>query len=474
MSRPLSITARISLLFALSTTVILLVTGFLFERAGNDRFLDNDRKELTGKLDLVRDLLGSARTAQQLETLPQRLKDVAVGHPGMAILIKSDDAVLYAGGDRPVLEHLASGKELDAAQPTTWRLGERIFRIAAGRFELGIPGQKPAMVAIALDISEDQAFLREFEEFLWFGIVQTGLAVGWLGWVVVRHGLAPLRGVSTQISTMSAQALDRPLVTKQVPSELEGLVTAFNAMRERLLDSFLRLTEFSDDLAHELRTPINNLLLQTQVTLDGEASLEHYRAALQANEEECQRLSRMISDMLFLAKADNRLVHPKREPLILGQEVSALLDFYEPLASEGGIQLEQSGSATLSGDRLMLRRALSNLLSNAIRYTAPGLSVCVCIDASEPDWVSLSVTNPGPEIPVDQRERIFERLYRGDPSRQDGRSDNVGLGLAISRPIAKLHGGDILVSCLDGENTFTLRLPREAPSEGAAQPEISK
>ncbi|WP_241360965.1 hypothetical protein, partial [Escherichia coli] len=84
-------------------------------------FLDNDRKELTGKLDLVRDLLGSARTAQQLETLPQRLKDVAVGHPGMAILIKSDDAVLYAGGDRPVLEHLASGKELDAAQPTTWR-----------------------------------------------------------------------------------------------------------------------------------------------------------------------------------------------------------------------------------------------------------------------------------------------------------------------------------------------------------------
>ncbi|MDY7511508.1 histidine kinase dimerization/phospho-acceptor domain-containing protein, partial [Ralstonia wenshanensis] len=145
-----------------------------------------------------------------------------------------------------------------------------------------------------------------------FGIVQTGLAVGWLGWVVVRHGLAPLRGVSTQISTMSAQALDRPLVTKQVPSELEGLVTAFNAMRERLLDSFLRLTEFSDDLAHELRTPINNLLLQTQVTLDGEASLEHYRAALQANEEECQRLSRMISDMLFLAKADNRLVHPKR------------------------------------------------------------------------------------------------------------------------------------------------------------------
>jgi two-component system heavy metal sensor histidine kinase CusS len=255
---------------------------------------------------------------------------------------------------------------------------------------------------------------------------------------------------------------------------LEGLVTAFNAMRERLLDSFLRLTEFSDDLAHELRTPINNLLLQTQVTLDGEASLEHYRAALQANEEECQRLSRMISDMLFLAKADNRLVHPKREPLILGQEVSALLDFYEPLASEGGIQLEQSGSATLSGDRLMLRRALSNLLSNAIRYTAPGLSVCVCIDASEPDWVSLSVTNPGPEIPVDQRERIFERLYRGDPSRQDGRSDNVGLGLAISRSIAKLHGGDILVSCLDGENTFTLRLPREAPSEGAAQPEISK
>ncbi len=459
MKRPISLTARMSLLFALSAAATLLVAGILFVRASNNRFLDNDREELNGKIDLVRDILSSAQTPQDLTILPIRLRDTAFGHPGMVVLVEENDKVLYSTGDRKVLDYLAKRVEVDSSQPATWKLDDRIYRIVASHFALRIPGHKPALVAIALDVSEDQTFLREFKEFLWFGILQIGLALGWLGWVVVRHGLAPLREVSAQVAAISAQALDRPLVATKVPRELEELVASFNTMLARLHDSFRRLTEFSDDLAHELRTPINNLLLQTQVTLDGEATLENYRTALQANEEECQRLSRMTSDMLFLAKADNKLVVPKLEELDLEAEVAAVFDFYEALASEHNVRLEQDGVALIAADRLMLRRALSNLLSNAIRFTPSGMAIRVHIGKLQGEWVQLAVTNPGPEIPEEQRTRVFERLYRIDPSRQGGQSDNVGLGLAIIKSIVELHGGNIDVQCGNGETTFTLCLP---------------
>ncbi|HEX8963904.1 MAG TPA: heavy metal sensor histidine kinase [Rhodocyclaceae bacterium] len=463
MRPPISLTARMSILLALSTAAVLLVAGVLFVRAGNARFLDNDREELDGKISLVRDILGSAHTAADMAALPLRLRDTAFGHPGMVVLVSDDRGVLFSAGDQAVVDHLARGAELGQPQPAIWKPDERTFRIAAARFPLGIPGGRSALVGIALDISEDQAYLREFEEFLWFGIVQIGLALGWLGWVVVRHGLAPLRKVSAQVAAISAQALDRPLAADNVPRELQELVVSFNTMLARLNDSFRRLTEFSDDLAHELRTPINNLLLQTQVTLDGDANLAECRAALQANEEECQRLSRMISDMLFLAKADNRLVAPQREPLEMADEVAALIEFYAPLASEREVRLEQSGSARVAADRLLLRRALSNLISNALRYTARGQAVRIGIDAAMPGWVALAVTNPGPEIPHEQRARIFERLYRLDPSRTGGQDDNAGLGLAITKSIAELHGGTIDVQCGDGKTVFQLRLPSEAP-----------
>ncbi len=462
MTRPASLTKRISVLFALATAGILLLAGVLLERAGNDRFLDRDREELTGKMDLLRDILGSAHTPQDLAILPARLRDTSFGHPGMVVLVLIDGGIFFSTGDRQVLDHLAKGAEVGNAQPVLWRLGERVYRVAANRLPLGIPGRQPAMVAVALDISRDQAFLAEFEEFLWFGIAQVGLALGWLGWVVVRHGLAPLREVSAQIAAISAQALDRPLVATKVPRELEDLVAAFNTMLARLHDSFRRLTEFSDDLAHELRTPINNLLLQTQVTLDSAASLDECRAALQANEEECQRLSRMISDMLFIAKADNKLLVPDRQALELEAEVAALLEFYEPLASERQVRLEQEGAARIFADRLLLRRAVSNLLANAIRFTSADSAIRVAIGEPEPGWISVAVTNPGPAIPEERRVRIFERLYRIDPARQTELGEHAGLGLAITKSIVELHDGRITVECQGGETTFNMLLPKQA------------
>lgn len=461
MKRPLSLTARISILFAVSAAAILLVAGVLFEHAGNNRFLDHDREELVGKVNLVRNILASARTPQDLEQLPIRLRDVEYGHPGMAILVTGGQGVVYSTGDAAVVKHLADGEEIGRSEPVAWQFGDRIFRIMAAHISLvGSPLQS-ATVTVALDISADQAFLRGFDEFLWFGIFLIGIALGWLGWVVARQGLAPLGEVSARIAAVSAKALDQPLLATRVPRELEQLVAGFNTMLARLHDSFRRLTNFSDDLAHELRTPINNLLLQTQVTLDGDGNLDDCRTALLANEEECQRLSRMISDMLFLAKADNKLVAPQLEALDLGSEVAALFEFYEALAAEHGVRLEQYGSARVAADRSMLRRVISNLLSNAIRFTPRGMTIRVDIGRFDPDWVRLSISNPGPEIPEELRPRVFERFYRLDPSRQNRERDHVGLGLAIAKSIIELHRGDIDVHCREGQVIFTVRLPEK-------------
>ena len=216
--------------------------------------------------------------------------------------------------------------------------------------------------------------------------------------------------------------------------------------------------QFIIDANHELRTPIHNLLIQTQVTLGGEESLPTYRAVLQSNEEEYQRLSKMISDMLFLAKADNKLVSLKKEPFDLASEVATLFEYYEALASERRIQLVQSGHAIVLADRAMIQRALSNLVSNALRFTPQGMPVKVHI-GTEHGTALLSVANPGRDIPGEQRDRIFERFYRVDPSRREGHVDNVGLGLAITRSIIEMHDGQISVNSGDGWVTFLVKLP---------------
>jgi two-component system, OmpR family, heavy metal sensor histidine kinase CusS len=280
-----------------------------------------------------------------------------------------------------------------------------------------------------------------------------------LGWAAAYRGLLPLREISATVAAVSAEHLDKPLPEAGVPPELRALVLAFNHMLARLEDSFRRLSEFSADLAHELRTPVHNLLIQTQVTLSREREASDYRANLQSNLEELERLSRMSTDMLFLARADNSLIALKRERIDLHKEVDQLRGFYEAYASERGVGLAQSGAATIFADRLMIQRALSNLLSNAIRFTSAGKRVSVTI-LEGAETATVTVTNPGPEIAAEHLSKIFERLYRVDPARREGEAGHAGLGLAIANSIVEMHGGSIRAESDAGETSFTITLAR--------------
>lgn len=469
MKPPISLAARLSMLFAGSAACVLLVAGLLFERAANNRFLEHDREELGGKMALLQDVLGSIKSFDAMAVLPLRLHDTMSGHPGIAITVSTSDGKhLFSVGQRPIVDHLLQGTEIGKPQPATWSLDKHVYRIVANRVALGIPASQPADVAIAFDVTGDQEFMVDFSEFLWFGMILSALAIGWLAWLAVRKGLSPLNEVLAKMANISAQQLDIPIPAAGVPQELKELVSSFNTMLARLGDSFRRLSEFSSDVAHELRTPIQNLMVQTEVTLTSERDLAEYRTNLQSNLEEFARLSCMISGMLFLAKADNQLLVPNRESIDLQLEVGRLLEFFEALASERQIRLIQRGAATVKADRLMLQRALSNLLSNAIRFTPKGQAVEVTLGQAADHQVTIAIENPGVGIPADQLSRIFDRLWRVDTSRQDNRSESTGLGLAITRSIVEMHKGRISVISENARTCFTITLPQVTDEAGTS------
>ena len=184
---------------------------------------------------------------------------------------------------------------------------------------------------------------------------------------------------------------------------------------------------------------------------------DRYRDVLASNAEEFERLSRTIADMLFLAKADNKQLMPNQEPIELAEEVASLLEFYGMLAEEKEIQVTLVGKGVVTGDRLMLRRAVSNLLSNALRHTPNNGAVTIRI-SGHPSTVTLTVKNTGASIPAEHLPRLFDRFYRADSSRLRT-TEGSGLGLAITRSILLAHGGDVSVRSEEGITRFTLSLP---------------
>jgi two-component system heavy metal sensor histidine kinase CusS len=299
--------------------------------------------------------------------------------------------------------------------------------------------------------------MRSFLQTLWLFVAGAAALTGLLGWAAARRGLAPLRAMRDQTQVVTAQQLSHRLPVESVPLELAELAQSLNDMLARLEEAFHRLSDFSSDIAHELRTPVSNLMTQTQVVLSKARSADEYHSILESNAEEFEHMGRMISDMLLLAKAENGLVVPSRETVNLADEVRALFDYYDAVAEESRLQLKLEGDAAVSADRLMLRRAIGNLLSNAVRHSAPDTTVRVIVVAGQ-DAVLITVENTGDAIAPEHLERVFDRFFRVDPSRQRS-SEGTGLGLAITRSIVIAHGGTIKASSSGGINRFAIKLP---------------
>ncbi|MBI5042040.1 MAG: heavy metal sensor histidine kinase [Gammaproteobacteria bacterium] len=466
-----SITLRLTLLFATASTVVLLAVGTVIGLVVEAHFEEQDLAELTGKLELTRHALAKVRTPTDLDAVPQQLADALVGHAALSVsVIQHNGRLLFAtaGAEFPAFMRQANPVPAlpERLRLVKWERGEHAYSGIAAVAATGIPGLPPFYVALALDIEHHRQFMRMFRDALWVSVACGVLLAGVLGWLAARTGLAPVRRIAEVAKGISAHQLNDRLPLTTVPAELLELAGSFNDMLSRLEDAFHRLSDFSSDIAHELRAPVSNLMTQTQVALSKVRTQDEYRDILSSNLEEYDRLARMISDMLFLAKADHGLIVPQCEAIHLEIEARELIEFYEPLAEEQGVGVTSRGAGTVRGDRLMIRRALSNLLSNALRHTPRGGTVEILIDRASDDAIRICVENSGAGIPEQHMQHLFDRFYRVDPARERT-SEGAGLGLAITKSIVEAHAGRISVASAQGRTVFAMILPVTTPTTEA-------
>jgi two-component system heavy metal sensor histidine kinase CusS len=456
-----SIITRITLIFAALSTLVMIAIGAIASYAVDSHFAEEDLIEIQGKLELIHHALNSAPELDG-QPLPQRLNDALIGHHALSVMVyRPDSQLIY----RSMEASFPSALLLPHPPPYAphgmhlqrWQQHGHAYRGVVVQFPAS--AQRPPLnVAIAVDIGHHDHFIHHFQRSLWLYLATGILFLVAVGWIAARRGLRPIRDFVRMAGTVSASRLGERIDTASLPQELVELGVSFNDMLHRLQESFLRLSEFSSDIAHELRTPVSNLMTQTHVALSQARSADEYQEILYSNIEEYERLSRMIADMLFLAKADNGLLVPHRERMNLGAEIDAVIEFYDALAAEKQLSITRHGTATLAGDRLMIRRAFSNLLSNAVRYTPPGQAITITIQNDHNEWMTVCVDNAGEPIPPESLSRLFDRFYRVDPSRQR-ESEGTGLGLAITKSIIEAHGGRIRALSLDHIMRFELTLP---------------
>jgi two-component system heavy metal sensor histidine kinase CusS len=273
-----------------------------------------------------------------------------------------------------------------------------------------------------------------------------------IGYLITRLGLQPLQRLSREARALSPSALSQRLVVTHLPAELSDLAQSFNGALDRLEATCKQLESFNADVTHELRTPLTNLIGQTQVALSRERSADQLVEVLQSNLEDLERLRGIINDMLFLARADQGERPQQLLPTSLAAEVEKTVEFLDFLLEEANVRIRVQGDAHAPIERSLFRRAMTNLLHNAIRHSKASSEIVVDITAGE-NQARVSVSNHGPEIPSEHLGRLFDRFYRVDMARTNS-EESHGLGLAIVKAVAAMHAGTVFAASSNGITTI--------------------
>jgi len=480
-----SLTAQVSLAIALISILIILFIGSLL-----DGFIASERREesellLLSSVAFIRDDTAAAggdskAAARAIERAVRRTHwlQAAVydGNTG-ALLAKAGDLTVpleafpsqaLAAETLPVD---ASTQQLDGLRRTLapetilWQAPDgRRFRLLRGRVNLS---DRTIILGLAIETTFTRNLRNRNRGNVEVALWGAGALAILFGVWIARRILASVRRFGATASRINALELRERLIVEDTPTELVESAVAFNRMLDRLQAAIDRLSAFSSELAHDLRTPIGNLLGEAQVALSRPRTADEYRAVLESAVEEYERISRMTANMLFLARADD---HAAISPqwVDVDAALARVMGYFELLAEERGVSLRMQIDADPSAphrvwaDETMLVRALSNLVSNALRHAMPGTPVVLSASVERSGACSLRVANEGPPIAPEHQPLIFERFYRVDASRQ-GSASGSGLGLAIVRSIMDSHHGQVSVTSSAGAPTvFTLHFPAPA------------
>lgn len=464
--RARSLTTTLALAFGGTTLAVFVLVGSLVYIALAQQVKAQD------DLDIVLSARHARRLAQEIETSrginehADRLTSIVLGNAAMSM------EVIDAGGRRLIEHNLAGALGASAALapgsvdlpgltrvPAAARITEGAiaeWQTPAGAPVRGIladvmlrDGELTTLL-VARNMTDRWLLLDRYRDKLHIAGAAGVVLAFLLGYLLIRTSLQPLREIASSAGSVTVDKLHTRIAVPRVPRELESLVASLNAMLERIDGGFQRLSRFTADLAHDMRTPLGNMRGATEVALARPRSVDEYQALLESNLEECDRLSRMIENVLFLARAEHPQFVKHTRKFDVGQELTRIAEYFEGLAEDAGVTMRVTGRGQLSADPDLFRRAVSNLLANAIRYT-PRNGEIQLTAKDLPEGVRVTIANQGTPIAAEHLERIFDRFYRIDPSRStlppsEGApraNGSTGLGLAIVRTIMELHGGTV-------------------------------
>ncbi len=355
---------------------------------------------------------------------------------------------------------------LDPSSDAVWALsewGNNGARGAAHQFT------RAGRTYIAAAIEPRDSIIQQLgvvRKALWFMLPPLLALAGLGGYLLTRRGLAPLKAMVEQSRKITGESLNTRLEVGHAAEELSALAVSFNELLSRLDHSFDSMRRFVQDASHEIRTPLAVIRGEADVALANSRSAAEYKESLIVIQEESRRLSRLVEDLLNLARADAGHVQLQVQQLYINDLLADCCRSLQPLAAARKIQLEcQAGEdVALEGDEELLRRMISNLIDNAIRYTTPGGKVSAAIETDGLE-VRVRVTDTGVGISPEAAGHVFERFYRVDQARSRQKSDTLsggfGLGLSIVKWIADAHHAAVELTSRPGAgSTFTVRLPR--------------
>lgn len=454
--RPWSLTAR--LVFLQVVAMAVLTSGALFFLLhAVSRHLDTDnREDLAHQAELLREWL------EEPSANPAALRQL-IKAPADTHLLTQLYIVRLLDADGRVLDET---KALSLPAPTAF---PSVAHEAAYWHEPGGPryllgtvrltrlgsSAKPVLLQVVLDVTDDITLVRHIRQTTSLVLALTLAGAALLSWFITRRALRPLDALARTTAAVQASQLATRVDEAGWPVELTPLAREFDAMLARLDGSFRRLARFSSDLSHELRTPINNLRGEAEVALGRPRSAEEYRAVLESSLEEYARITRLIDTLLFIAKADQPKSGLQRQTVDAAAECRAIVDFFEAAAAEREIGLTVRGQASVHCDPTLCRRALTNLVDNAIRHTPRGGYIDLTVRAGAQGGTELEVSDSGSGIAPEHLPHVFDRFYQAprDSASAPGAESGFGLGLAIVKSVMDLHGGRVDLTSSPGQGT---------------------
>lgn len=452
-----SLTGRLTRHYFISSATLLLLIAVSLHLGLQHSLLVQDRSLVASKLRVLRVLL--AEDDGNLAALRSEVEHEAGEEGGLRYFLRvigPDGHTLVETPGMEVAIPAAAFATLGSSSATREFTSGHHYLLAAGRTESG------QQLQVALDLEHNDELLAAYRRQLLVVILAGVIVAGLAGALITRRGLRPIAMITRAAQQTRANRLDTRIATHAWPAELTALAGEFDRMLDRLEESFRRLTQCTGDMAHALRNPINNLRGEAEVALSRSRSTEEYQQVLSSSLEEYDRLARMIDGLLFIARADEATTAIERRTFAVRAEMDAVREFYEALAAEKQVRVLCEGDAILEADSMLVRRAISNLLANALKHTLPGGIVTLAARSLTGNAVEIVVRDEGAGIAPEHIARVFERFYQVDKTR-DQPGKGAGLGLAIVESIMRLHGGTAELTSHPGQGTrVTLRFPAPA------------